>query len=276
MKEMSLKEVQSVNLEIMKDIHSFCEKNGIHYSLAYGTLIGAIRHKGFIPWDNDIDVMMPRPDFERFSREYKSANGYRLSSAYDDDTYVNFTRVYNSETLVEAPLVPAKFDIGVWVDIFPIDAIPDDETIRKDQFKRLRRFTHFVMIYRAGWVRWKKTKSVTVRIKALFRQLQLLLVARGNFKFWHNRIIEICNENKFGTTKRCSSLLCVEANAKNKQEIFSIDDFKDFELHPFENEFFYIASGYDNILRSIFGDYMRLPPEEKRHSHSLSSFYWKD
>ena len=83
MRKMTLQEIQTVNLELMKDIHAFCVKNNIHYSLAYGSLIGAVRHKGFIPWDDDIDIMMPRPDFERFSHEYKSEKGYRLSSVYD-------------------------------------------------------------------------------------------------------------------------------------------------------------------------------------------------
>ena len=68
--QLTLKEIQSVNLEIMKDIHAFCVLNGIHYSLAYGSLLGAIRHQGFIPWDDDMDIMMPRPDYKRMLNEY--------------------------------------------------------------------------------------------------------------------------------------------------------------------------------------------------------------
>ena len=72
MQELTLKELQQVSLDIIKDVHSFCVNNNITYSIAYGTLIGALRHKGFIPWDDDVDIVMPRPDFERFCREYRS------------------------------------------------------------------------------------------------------------------------------------------------------------------------------------------------------------
>ena len=71
MREMALKEIQQVSLDILKDVHQFCINNGIHYSLCYGTLLGAIRHNGFIPWDDDIDIMMPRPDYDRFVNTYK-------------------------------------------------------------------------------------------------------------------------------------------------------------------------------------------------------------
>ncbi len=75
MKELTLSDVKAVSLDILKDVHEFCIAHDIKYSLAYGTLIGAIRHKGFIPWDDDIDIVMPRPDFERFFKEYKSEKG---------------------------------------------------------------------------------------------------------------------------------------------------------------------------------------------------------
>ena len=70
MQELTLKELQQASLDILKDVHSFCEANQIQYSIAYGTLIGALRHKGFIPWDDDVDIVMPRPDFERFCKIY--------------------------------------------------------------------------------------------------------------------------------------------------------------------------------------------------------------
>ena len=92
MRKMTLDEIQAVNLEIMKEIHVFCVNNHINYSLAYGSLIGAIRHKGFIPWDDDIDIMMPHQDYELFSKTFKSSKGYELLSVYSNETYVNYTR----------------------------------------------------------------------------------------------------------------------------------------------------------------------------------------
>lgn len=93
MKEMTLREVQLFELGIRKDVHEFCMANHINYSLAYGTLIGAIRHKGFIPWDDDIDIVMPRPDYDRFCRTYKSQAGYEIFSPIQGNSYLGYTRV---------------------------------------------------------------------------------------------------------------------------------------------------------------------------------------
>ena len=93
MKEMTLREVQLFGLEILKDVHHFCTLNGIRYSLAYGTLLGAIRHKGFIPWDDDIDIVMPRPDYEKFCKTFKSDAGYDIFSPVEGDCYLGYARV---------------------------------------------------------------------------------------------------------------------------------------------------------------------------------------
>ena len=273
---MTLQEIQQVNLEMMKDIHAFCVKNGIRYSLAYGSLIGAIRHKGFIPWDDDIDIMMPRPDFERFSQEYKSEKGFRLSSVYDNDTYVNYTRVYDNRTLVICPAKANKKEAGVWIDIYPIDGISDDVEESKRQFQRLRNYTGVVMKWRMN-LHALTMKSIRMKIRAAIRLPQLRVTHKGGFPFWHQQICNICKEYPFGSTKRCSSLVCMEANRDNKQEIFPTEDFSDYMLLPFEDQQFYVASGYDNILTVIFGDYMKIPPKEKQVSHLFLQwkFFWR-
>lgn len=276
MKKMTLQEIQQLNLEMMKEIHAFCVKKGLRYSLAYGSMIGAIRHKGFIPWDDDIDIMMPRPDYERFTREYRSEKGYRVCSAYDDDAYVNFTMVYDTNTVVQRPGVAAKYETGVWIDIFPIDAVSDDDEERKSQFQHLRQYTSLMRILRASLSRWKDG-NLKDKLKATIRLLQLKLFTKGDYRDWHRKIDDICTKHPFGSTNRCSSLLCVEANTKNKQEVFDMSDLQDYELMAFEDQKFYVASGYDHILSTIFGDYMAIPPVEKQIPHALLNcgFYWK-
>ena len=274
MKKMTLKEIQSVNLETMKDIHSFCVNNDIHYSLAYGSLIGAIRHKGFIPWDDDIDIMMPRPDFERFSEEFKSGNGNKLISVYDNDTFFNYSVVSNEQTFVKRLVPAAKFDTGVWIDVYPIDAIPDDEEQRRMQFKKLRYYTQLVATYRYSLGIFNKNNLQEI-VKTALRAIRINLFTKGDFNLWHQTISDICKEYSFGSTTRCSSLVCVEANTKNKQEIFDTDDFANYILTTFEDTQFYIAAGYDHILKNIFGDYMQLPPKEKQVYHHNVDFYWK-
>ena len=275
--KLTLTEIQTIGLEIMGDIHSFCIENGIRYSLTYGSLIGAIRHKGFIPWDDDIDIMMPRPDFDVFSKSYRSKKGYILSSVYSDDTYMNYTRVYDTSTIVISPAKPSKHKVGVWIDVYPIDAIPDEVSAQVDQFQRLRRYTGLVMRWRRALYKIS-CGNVFQRLRSCIVLLSLRLKNNGeSFPYWHNRIISICKENVFGTTKRCSSLVCFDANKKNRQEVFLTSDFENYRLIDFEDKTFYIVSEYDHILRTIFGDYMQLPPVEERVSHVINSwgFYWK-
>ena len=276
MKElMALKEIQSVNLEIMKDIHSFCVDNHIRYSLAYGSLIGAIRHKGFIPWDDDIDIMMPRPDFELFSKTYKSNKGYELSSVYSADTYVNYTRVYDTHTIVSCPAKASKHPIGIWIDVFPIDAIPDSLQEQKKQFDSIRHYSSLIMRYRFALCNLGK-KSLKCKIHGclqiakLFFQTGCVCVSK-----WREQVISLCKTSNWGDTKYCSSLVCVEANRNNKQEVFLTSDFDSYCQVPFENESFYVIEAYDHVLTTIFGDFMQIPPEEKRVSHSIRewSFY---
>ena len=276
MKTMSLQEIQSVNLNIMKDIHAFCVEHGIRYSLAYGSLIGAVRHKGFIPWDDDIDIMMPRPDFEKFSDTFTSKNGYVLSSVYDGDTFVNYTRVYNNlETLVISPAKAGKKEVGIWVDVYPIDGISDDETISRKQFVEIRKYTRQVMTMRFIFRKLVSGHFAT-KSKAAIKWVYYRLAKRGNLRKWHNKILDLCKEVPYGNTSRCSSLVCMEANRDDRQEIFPLASFQNYQLVPFETEQFYIVSDYDTILKIIFGDYMKLPPPEKRVSHVIKKwkFYW--
>lgn len=276
MKRMTLQEIQSVNLDIMKDIHAFCVEHGIHYSLAYGSLIGAVRHKGFIPWDDDIDIMMPRPDFEKFSSSFESKHGFVLSSVYDENTYINYTRVYNNaETLVISPAKAGKNEVGIWVDVYPIDGISDDETKSRKQFVEIRKYSQQVMKMR--FIFQKLVSGNTIRkVKAAIKWVICRFVKRGNLRQWHNRIVNLCKEVPYGETSRCSSLVCMEANRDDRQEIFPLTSFQNYQLVPFETEHFYIVSDYDTVLKVIFGDYMKLPPPEKRVSHVIKKwqFFW--
>ena len=130
MKELSKNEIKTIQLDILQSIHQFCETNNIRYSLAYGTLLGAIRHKGYIPWDDDIDVMMPRPDYERFIQNYPNFCDRNIVQTYNNDNsyYLWCAKVYDNRT--EQITFPTRS--GVCVDVFPIDGLPDNlEDVRK-------------------------------------------------------------------------------------------------------------------------------------------------
>ena len=126
-------EIKSLQMEILCSIHNFCVNNNIRYSLAYGTLLGAIRHKGYIPWDDDVDILMPRPDYEKFLKLYPGYNKNHTVQTYinDDSYYLAFAKVYDNRT--ELIVFPTR--TGVFVDIFPVDGLPDSVELSRRYYK---------------------------------------------------------------------------------------------------------------------------------------------
>ena len=136
---MNLEELHEFCLEIAKDIHRFCVENGVRYSLGYGSLIGAVRHKGYIPWDDDMDILMPRPDFDFFCEHFSST---KFKLATHKNAYIAYARVYdNSRTYCRTLGRWLKYEReGVFVDIFPMDAVSSDITVfnqQRDQAKKI-------------------------------------------------------------------------------------------------------------------------------------------
>ena len=151
MKEMTLQEVQNVSLDILKDVHDFCEANHINYSLAYGTLLGAIRHKGFIPWDDDVDILIPRPDFNRFCESFQSSKGYKLYRPEDPENFMVFARVCDNErTWVKTSRPWAAEKTGVWIDIFPLEGLPNEENDFQRMVRKIRKVAKIVYRLRFG------------------------------------------------------------------------------------------------------------------------------
>ena len=139
MQELTLSEIQKYSLEVLLHIHDFCVAHNIDYTLAYGTLIGAVRHKGFIPWDDDIDIIMTRENFDRFVREYQSDENFMLVSPNDSKSFIAFARVCDMKNTQIVTRIPwSKYTTGVWVDIFPMDSISDNEEKHKKRFKSLK------------------------------------------------------------------------------------------------------------------------------------------
>lgn len=274
MKRLTIQEIQQVNLDIMKDIHKFCITNDIKYSLAYGSLLGAVRHKGFIPWDDDIDIWMTRPNFERFMSLYKTHDKYRLVSVYDKDCLLGLGRVYETkDTFIEWDSKTCDGDIGVWVDICPIDAIPDDENARKRQYtKVLKLWRHL------GGARCDVTvieRNDGIASFFAFVKLCIKNIIRGNYHTIQKNLVTLCKSFPFGTTTNCCYFMCLDAYNRKEQEVLKTADFFDYRLINFEDTQFYIIENYRSVLSEIYGNYMSLPPVDKRIPRHGAEFYWK-
>lgn len=270
---MTIKEIHDVALKIMKEIHEFCMANNIQYSLAYGSMIGAARHKGFIPWDDDIDIWMTRPNFEKFTRTFVSKSGFRHSSMYDKDSLICFDRVYETkETLIKTQYKACDGDVGVFVDVFPLDGVPEDEGRRNKQYIDFS--SKITCLLYARWLigyierkqGWRKLYGIC---RLLFNDVRW-----GEYRRAHNKMLEIAKAEDVGKSNFCCCFQCGDAYRKNQQELLPTAYFWNYILTEFEGAEFMICEDYDKILKIIYGDYMKLPPEEERY-RSHGACYWK-
>lgn len=276
MREMTTQEVQHVCLEIMKDIHDFCDKNDIKYSLSGGSLLGAIRHNGFIPWDDDLDIQMSRPDYERFIHTYHSENGYRLF-AYDlkdqeKQVHVRIGRVCEmNKTYVDQSAFPwIEGDTGIWVDIMPVDGAPHGRGEMEEHLNLLKKEDRKVDLWRLG----KAPFSIIYRKKSLREKLGFVIrKVKGRFidDSPFRRYVQMMKKYDYDSSDYFLASIHYEMREWQPKE-----NMAGYELHEFEDTKLYIMKGYINNLKSLYGnDYMQLPPKEKRHTHNYYKYYWR-
>lgn len=273
MKEMSTLEIQQVGLSILKDVHDFCVENGIKYTLQGGSLIGAIRHKGFIPWDDDVDLAMPRPDYERFIATYKSKHGYELfSREKDKDVYISFTRICEmKDTYVSDFMSPwSKYKTGVWIDIFPLDGAEDDFKECKSRVDRMKRVWLMGTMLRHSHASIASQTGLKNKIKQIGRKFLSLFVTQSVF----DKHIAMCRQLDWDKQTYYSNFAFMGYGIRERHRKQVLDE---VVLAPFEDDQFFIMKGYDEALTEKYGNYMELPPLDKRQcGHSFNKYYWVD
>lgn len=255
---------RDIQMGILRTVDRFCKENGIRYSLAYGSLIGAVRHKGFIPWDDDIDIMMPRPDYERFIASF-AAEGLRLLDLCKDGTTgETFVKVMKEGTMIADKLTGGREVWGVNVDVFPIDGAPSEgleEFYNRMDRKRktLSRILPYYKQIRSGKALWF--------FKYCYHRLR--------FPYFHSPLY--LKNDIFSTIKAFpfeSSEIAGIYFATEKTRTFTRREvFEKYISLPFEDGAFSAIAEYDSWLRSVYGDYMQLPPEEERVPHHQNDYY---
>lgn len=275
-KQLTTEELKERELKILKFFHNYCEENNLTYWLSAGSLIGAVRHKGFIPWDDDIDVGMPRKDYMRLIQIFpkEGIDGLKLLTPFNQkDCPITFGKLYDTKTVKMDDEVEEKYQkYGIDIDIFPWDYAPSTmEQINYFYKKQYYRFKVFLGI--VGKYRKEKKLSKTV-IKTFF-MTGCKLLAKINIINANKIALKMNNAaDQFDNGKYwCSSMQPLGRKAKG---VATKESFDELLLVDFESEKFFIPKGYDEMLTNIYGDYMKFPPKEQQVTHHLSSVYERD
>ena len=252
---------QLVLVNMMKWFHEFCEMQGIKYYAIGGTALGAVRHKGFIPWDDDIDIGVPRQDYERLihlSKNIIFQNSYRLEFPLQNEDYdYTFGKLYDvNTTLVENFKNGTKR--GVYIDIFPLDGLGNGHSKAIKIFNKVNNIKKiFILRYCSS----KKRRPFYKQLIIFFVRCLPSFVYRK--KHLINRINKLCKINNYQDSLYVGNCL----GMWGQKEIMQREWFGVPQLMRFEDIQIYIPENYDKYLTGLYGDYMKLPPEEKRKSH---------
>lgn len=264
MREVTFEESRKIQLDILIYFDNWCKQNGLHYSLGEGTLIGAIRHKGFIPWDDDIDLLMPREDYDKFISIYQGK--YRLISLKTEKHWWScYSRLTDERTFVKFPNPNENYH-GLWISLLPIDNYPDDKNEWIATRKTLNKYFTYGKIKDSWWV-----KNVSVS-RNLMKYLLKFLLLPVSYNLIGNKCQQILKSFDNRKNRRKGQMACIW----HEPWVFDanlIDEFVDVE---FEGRLFPVMKGFDAYLREQYGDYMQLPPEEKRVAKHDYKAYWKD
>ena len=263
---LTIDECKEIQLSIMEYIDKVCEENGLRYYLCGGTLIGAVRHRGYIPWDDDIDIMLPREDYRKLIELLKDNKKYKCLSMYTkEDYFYPFAKVVDTDTSMIEHNADLQIEgYGVYVDLFPVDGLPTDPAKNHRYYRKVMRLRnlYYLAISDRPW----KPKNPLKRL-ALYAAF-LYAKARG-WKPLLKKLDRLSQRYDFAT----SEIVGVPCAGYGERETYHKALYDKTLRVPFEEYQFNIPAGYDEYLRCLYGDYMQIPPKEKQVTrHDFSAY----
>jgi len=257
-------EIKLIELDILLEFAKFCEENNLRYYLTYGTLLGAVRHKGFIPWDDDIDVCMPRPDYERFLQIFDSYNVHiKLKSNRLHNMSAPFTKVIDSSTMVESQYSQGDIDTNLWIDIFPVHGVSENNEELCEDYKKVRFYRRVL-----GFVDCRLgvgSSNFRRYSKYVLKPLARLMGSR----YCVEKIEKIALKHSYEDSKYVG-MVTWASNGLGERMLKT--DFEQSTEVEFEGHKFSAVACYDKYLTNIYGDYMQLPPIEQRRTHNMVAY----
>lgn len=247
-----MKHVWAIQLEMLRELDRVCEKYGLTYYADSGTLIGAIRHKGYIPWDDDIDLVMFREDYEKLLKvaktEFKAP--LFLQSVYSEKKYVRgLAKLRNSSTTaIYKNDLNTQFNRGIFIDIFPLDSVPDNDVVLKIWCWKIKVIRSLLR----NWAYYEPSMKKGI-FESFVRQILQSLVDKIGYQKIYDYFIKTCSRYNRKNTKRVSY---VAYSYGKKKHVWRKELFKNSHKVPFEFMSINIPDGYDERLRVEYGDYM--------------------
>lgn len=273
-KLLTRKEVQVLLIDMLQKFADYCERHGLRYHLVGGTLLGAVRHKGFIPWDDDIDVGMPRSDYEKFLELVKTEpvdENYQVISLQEGNSPLPFAQLIHNRTRVERPseqFMEEEFIVlKAFLDIFPQDGWPEEEAaarrvVNEAKFLRTLNRVSKARIGRGATLARKLAKIPVAMIAKMFGPVRInrwLDAYAKRYDYDTSKYVGAITYGVYGIGERCL-----------REEVVQFVDVE------FEGKMFKAPGCWDSYLSGIYGDYMTLPPEEKRINHGLKVWLLKE
>lgn len=265
-----IKTIQSGLYELFYAFHKICEENGLIYNMYGGTLLGAVRHQGIIPWDDDVDVSMPREDYNKFVEIVKAKYddefiAYVYPLKYYPYPYMKFGR---KDSILIEPLRSKYNKLSLYIDIFPIDGCSENAERREKSFEKLKRLKHKRSVCIAPI---KKRNSFTGKISNAMRYCRYLLYSVIGYNAYLKKEIGISKQCDF----KNSEYVCCMASSWFEKGVITKKEYLDRKLYRFGEYEFWGMRDYDRHLTNLYGNYMLPPPEKERVSNHDYHLYFE-
>lgn len=274
-RKLSFREAQLGALEVLKELSALCDAHGWKYFLAYGSMLGAVRHKGIIPWDDDIDIMMPRPDYEAL-REYFCQNESKLLPL----------KLFNKETVSNYPHMIARisdqryhlvfdnekdYGIGLFVDIYPLDGVGNNYDRAVQLLRKTKRIASLCFLTGRKSFGVDNTRS---KLKLLIKFPAYCWAKLMGNRHYINKLAKLSKTFDYSTSKYVACVSWPEGDVGGKsRDIYEKSWINELIEVPFEDTTVKIPAAYDILLTQSYGDYMQCPPEDKRTTNHTYDTY---